>query len=410
VTIHAVIGNAAGRARHGSAETPRLAAVIAVAMAATLTDVFANAGLLPPMTAALAALALAGAALVRRPRPGWPDLGLGLLALAALWPRLVHLQPGAPGALLFIAATYAIGRLGGLTPRRLALLLVGAGAAMGAIAVAETLPSLSGVVAALPIREGQAVHGTRATGLFNNPNTFGTYEAMAVVLAVIVGLPWRWRAGRSGLAGAVLLFGALTLCLAGLGLSASRESVLGFAAGMAVFAMLPRDGWQGRLLSLRPYVVAGLAAVALVVVVAAIATVGSRTNLTGRFDPTTVTTDHNLLDRMASWRLAVDYIRHALLVGYGTALPMGSVDNAYLEWMLAGGVLGPVIWLAGVGFVAPRRTLPLAAAILVVALFANPFAVGPGLAILLISCGAMASYRDTDPANVPAMAQAAAPQ
>jgi O-antigen ligase len=402
VAVRTLLFDSGRRPWLGSAHSPRLAAgatVVAVTLATTLTDTFANAGLLMPMTAFLALLAVVGAAVLRWPRFGLPDVGLALLVLAGLWPRLAHLEPGAPGALLFIVTTYAIGRFSGLTPRHLALLLVGVGAVMGAIAIAQTLPSLSKLVAILPIREGLPVRGTRATGLLNNPNTFATYEAMIVVLAAVVGLPWRFRTnGRAALAGSVLLFCAVALCIAGVGVSASRESVLGLIAGMAACALVPRDGWRRRLFYMRPYLGAAIVAVVVVVVVAAVATSGSRPNITGRFDPTTVTTDHNLLDRMASWRLAVDYIGHAPLLGYGASLPMRSVDNVYLEWILSGGVVGLVIWLAAAALVAPRRAWPLLAAILVIGCFANPFAVGPGLAILLIACGALASQPIADAA------------
>lgn len=161
---------------------------------------------------------------------------------------------------------------------------------------------------------------------------------------------------------------------------------------MAVFALVPGDGWRARLRSLQPYAGAALVAVAVVVVVAAIAAAGSRPNIIGRFDPTTVATDHNLLDRMASWRLAVDYIRQAPFFGYGATLPMGSVDNVYLEWLLAGGVVGLAAWLVAVGVVAPRRAWPLLVAILVIGFLANPLAVGLGVAIFVISCGALAGY------------------
>jgi O-antigen ligase len=71
---------------------------------------------------------------------------------------------------------------------------------------------------------------------------------------------------------------------------------------------------------------------------------------------------------------------------------MRSVDNAYLEWTLGGGFPGLFVWLAAVATVVPRAAWSSLAAILVIAAFANPFAVGPGLAILLISCGALASH------------------
>jgi O-antigen ligase len=136
-----------------------------------------------------------------------------------------------------------------------------------------------------------------------------------------------------------------------------------------------------------PYAISAGVAVGVVLAVTAI----DRSGLPGRFNPISVTTDHNLLDRLDSWRLAVDLIRHQPLLGYGASIPMRAVDNAYLEWMMAGGVIGLAIWLAAVATVTPRAAWPIAATALTIGAFANPFAVGPTLAILMISCGALAS-------------------
>jgi O-antigen ligase len=367
--------------------TAAAATAAALVLAAILPDAIANVGLLQTMTAMLAVLVVALALTVRWPRPGLTDIGLVLLLAASLWPRVAHLQPGAPGALLFIVATYGIGRLSGLTPRTLAVVLLGAGAIMGAIAIAQAVPVLSPLVPFQPMRYGLPFDYPRSTGLFDNPNVFGGYEAATVVVAAVVGLPIRLEATRAARARSAALFGAVTLCLVGLGLSASRESVLGLGAGLTLVALVPRRGLGERARSLVPYAISAGVAVGVVLAVTAI----DRSGLPGRFNPISVTTDHNLLDRLDSWRLAVDLIRHQPLLGYGASIPMRAVDNAYLEWMLAGGVIGLAIWLAAVATVTPRAAWPIATTALTIGAFANPFAVGPTLAILMISCGALAS-------------------
>jgi len=372
--------------------TARSAAVAATAagvvLAAVLPDAFLNVGLLQPMTALLAALVIVLALTVRWPRPGLTEIGLLALCIASLWPRLAHLELGAPGALLFIIATYGIGRLSGVGPRSLTWLLLGCGAVMGAIAIMQAVPHLASLVPFHAMHRGLLVGSTRSTGLFDNPNTFGSYEAASVVLAALVGLPVGWRGTRTMRVVSALLFGAIVLCLVGLGLSASRDSVLGLGAGLFVLMLVPGKGFAEKVRSLLPFAIA--AGVALLVVLA-VSAFSTGPSISGRFDPTTVTTDHNMLDRVHSWRLAVDLIRQHPLLGYGPTIPMGPVDNAYLEWILTGGVLGLVIWLAGLATVVPRAAWPLLAAVLAMGAFSNPFAVGPALAILLISSGVLAS-------------------
>jgi O-antigen ligase len=357
-------------------------------LAAVLPDALANIRLLQVMTAAIAVLAVVLILTVRWPRPGLTDVGLVVLVAATLWPRVAHVQPGVPGALLFILATYGIGRFSGLRPRTLALLLLAAGAIMGAIALTEAMPALSKLAFFHPIRGGLPSTSTRPAGMFNNPNVFGTYEAMTLVLAASVGLPLGWGKTWLGRGAVVVLVAATALCIVGLGLSASRESAIAATVGLGVVAVLTIRSIRGLVKLILPYAIAAGMAVVVVLVASSI----GRPNLPSRFNPTTVSTDHALLSRIDSWRLAVSLIRRAPILGYGATIPMRSVDNAYLEWTLGGGFLGLFVWLAAVATVVPRAAWSLLAAILVIAAFANPFAVGPGLAILLISCGALASH------------------
>jgi hypothetical protein len=360
---------------------------IGVVLAAVLPDAIANVGLLQAMTATLAVLVVVLALTVRWPRPGLTEIGLVLLVAASLWPRIAHLEPGVPGALLFILVTYGIGRLSGLSPRTLALVLLVAGAIMGAIAISEAVPKLSWLATFHPMHNGVLVKSTRPAGLFDNPNTFGGYEAMTVVLAAAVGLPLGWGKAWAAHVRSAVLLGAAALCLVGLGLSSSRESMLGILAGMAMLVVVPRKGFWERARSLLPYAIAAAVAVAVVLWVPTI----GRSSGTGRFNPTTVSSDSTLMARVASWRLAVSLIRQAPLLGYGATIPMRSVDNVYLEWILGGGIVGLGIWLAAAVTVVPRAAWSLIVTLLVIGAFANPFAVGPELAILLISCGAIAS-------------------
>lgn len=76
-----------------------------------------------------------------------------------------------------------------------------------------------GLIAAVPSNP------IRHAGLFTHPGYLSTFHSVAIVLA----LSWlrRTRRGRSSL----LLLGAMTLCLAGVGIAAGRGAILGLLVG-----------------------------------------------------------------------------------------------------------------------------------------------------------------------------------
>jgi hypothetical protein len=80
------------------------------------------------------------------------------------------------------------------------------------------------------------------------------------------------------------------------------------------------------------------------------------------------------------------------LFGYGTDVFSAGpvVDNAYLGWLLAGGVGGLGLWIVGSGVVTPRLLWPALAAMFAIAMLANPFS-GPTYAVFLSACGAVAA-------------------
>jgi O-antigen ligase len=111
----------------------------------------------------------------------------------------------------------------------------------------------------------------------------------------------------------------------------------------------------------------------------------------GECNPLVAGTDHNFQTRLEVWRAAVALIGGAPWLGLGPTLPIGSVDNVYLEWILYGGVIGLALWLAGLALLAPRSAWPVLAAALAIGLLANPFAVGPIEAIVMVAFGLLAS-------------------
>jgi hypothetical protein len=117
--------------------------------------------------------------------------------------------------------------------------------------------------------------------MFNNPNVFGTYEAMTLVLAAAVGLPLGWGKTWLGRGAVVVLVAATALCIVGLGLSASRESAIAAAVGLGVVAVLTIRSVRGLVKLLLPYAIAAGIAVVVVLVASSI----GRPNLPGRFNP-----------------------------------------------------------------------------------------------------------------------------
>jgi len=174
------------------------------------------------------------------------------LVAASLWPGSAHLEPGVPGALLFILVTYGIGRL-----QRPVASDAGSGAARGRgdHGANRDLGSRSEALLAGPrsTRCTMACWSSRRDrpGLFK-PNTSAGYEAMTVVLAAAVGLPLGWgKAWRLTSGSAVLLGAAPCAWRARLRLEPGVHAR--DLAAMAMLVVVPGRAFWERARSLLPY-------------------------------------------------------------------------------------------------------------------------------------------------------------
>jgi O-Antigen ligase len=341
------------------------AVAVNVLLAVVLPDVLGNVLSFQPVFMLLAAnvgvLLVAG----HRGPVQREDIGLVFLLAAVLLP---YLSGGPldtlPGALGIVVIMYATGRFRGVSLQSLVALLLMAGAVHGAVAIAQSVPPLSSLVPFEPLRDGLPFLPGRASGLFNNPNGLGSLEAVVLVIAIRVG-PRRW------------MLPLVVLCAAGLILSSSREAVVGLIVGLSLFGI-------GRLRQ--------MVAWAIVFLIVGVSVVWAFPSLLERLDPSGYAADPNLLGRIDAWRVALDLIGRSPLLGYGTELPkaLPFVDNAYLVWLLAGGIVGLVLWIVASTVVTPRLLLPVLAAMLAIAMLANPFS-GAVYAVFLSTCGAVAA-------------------
>jgi O-Antigen ligase len=293
------------------------------------------------------------------------DVGLLFLLVAISWPLLVSGSlDKLPGALGFVVIMYVTGRARGVSLQSLVALLLMAGAVQGIVAIAQSVPALSS------LGPFQALQGVlpfltgRATGLFNNPNTLGVVEAIVLVIAILVGPP-RWS------------LPLVALCAAGLILSVSREAIFGFIVGLGLIGL--RRSRE-------------MASWALVVLVVGAIVVWAFPSLLNTLNPSGYGTDEDLLRRFDLWRAGLDLVAKSPFLGYGTdVFASGTVtDNAYVGWLVAGGIPGLFLWMIAAIVVTPRRLLPVLAAMLAIATLANPFA-GPSFAVFLAICGAAAA-------------------
>jgi hypothetical protein len=346
-----------------------------VLLAVVVPDVLGNALPSQPVVALLAAnvgvlLAAGFPGPLRR-----EDVGLVLLSAAVMFPYLIGGRLDTlPGALGIVVIMYATGRFRGVSLPSFVALLLMAGAVHGAVAIVQSVPPLSSLVPFQPLRDGLPFLSGRASGLFNNPNTLGTLEAIVLVIAIRVG-PRRWT------------LPLLVLCAAGLILSSSREAVYGLIVGLSLIGI-------GRFRQ--------MVAWTIVFLVVGVTVVWAFPSLLGRLDPTGYSADPNLLGRLDAWRAAVDFIVRAPLLGYGTDIltTFPFVDNAYLVWLLTGGIAGMVLWLIANTVVTPRLLLPVLAAMLAIGMLANPFS-GPVYAVFLSTCGAAAAEAARNRQGVP---------
>ena len=363
-----------------------IATSVGVVLALLLPDAMANAGLERQWLLLLGLDAGLLALTTRRFRLRREDLGFLVVAAATLWPHLVT-DPFRPtlGGVGSLAVLYAIGRLGGLAPRSLGFVVLTIGAFHGVIAIAESVPALSSVVPFEPMKHGVVFEVTRATGLFNNPNTLGNLEAFGLIFAAVVGI------GRKSLP-------LVLLCVVGLVLSSGRESVFGLLVGLCVLWFGPvrlalarsPASWTALGLTNRRIIIVVVVVAAVAFMAVAIFPTSIAQSSIARLNPLSFASDFDLLDRVHTWKAALAFVPGSPLVGYGSVLPVRVVDNAYLVWTLGGGVIGLMLWLGGLIAFTPPKARPLLAALFSIALLANPFA-GTLLAAFLITCGAFAA-------------------
>lgn len=302
-----------------------------------------------------------------RPRPRQADLGFALVLLAAAIPALVSSDIQALlGTGSTLVGVYLIGRVTAMEHRFVVALVLAIGASH---AIATIGASAAGVGRLLPIPADQLTLVTaRGIGFFLNPNTLGNIEAMALVLAV-----W-WGVGPK-------MYPLVALVSAGLLLSGSREAVLATVAAVAAIGIShPR-----RALALLPLGGAALVAVLLVL-----------PEILVRFDLTSLPTDPSVSGRLLSWSQAVLSFGQSPLIGRGLDLPF-VIDQAYLGWLVQGGVIGASLWVAGVALMAlASRAWPIVVVMLVAGLLANSFD-GPTLFLLLLIVAAEAGRLDASP-------------
>lgn len=362
----AVVYAAAGLAAVVMGKALQFAVAVNVVLAVGLPDVTTNAGLTSVILLVLAAQAGAVLVLSHASTLTRMDFGAVLLVAAAIWPLLIGSGfSSVMGAAGFVAVMYATGRAGALSPRALVVLLAAIGAVHGVVAIADEVPALSGLVPFEPIREGVVFDTTRSTGLFNNPNTMGNLEAVILVAVARFGIA-RW---------AIPL---VVLCVAGLILSESREALLGLVAGLGVLGA----GRSSRMLRW-----------AVAVAAIGIGTIVAFPSVAERLNPTGYSTDVNLLTRLEIWRIALTFIERSPLLGYGIpsrnpAVP-DFVDQAYLGWLLAGGVTGLALWLTGAALITSRSLWPVLASMMAIGMLANPFSEA-AFGAFLVLCGVVA--------------------
>jgi O-antigen ligase len=363
--------------------TDRLPAVSFVTVAIltlALPDVFVNLGL---ETAWVLLVAAAVAPLIlylpRARRPLGADIAVGLLALGATIPALVSSNAVVvvANAILFIGV-YLAARLGTPSQRLVVITVGGIGALHAVVAIAEWLPMTSSLVPFSPHIDGIPYDSDRSTGLLNNPNGFGLLEAMVICFLLWLG-PTRRTAP------------VIALCAIGLLMSGSREAMFGLL--IATTLLLLRA--PGRT-------AAALAAVAVIAAVFVAVVPGAA----DRFDPRGFRSDTALLERLELWQNALTLIERSPIYGYGTELTELIVDQAYLRWLVTGGVLGATLAIAGlIALALAMRPWPVAVLAASAGFLASVFS-GTTLSFVLLLAGALPREELLPDAGRPAAAPA----
>lgn len=353
-----------------------LAFALTAVAAVGLSDLFEANGFRPVV--GVATLALAGIVVMtthRRPiLPRITDLGAVFVVLAASVPALVsrELQP-LLGIVTTFGGTYLLARFAPVGRRAVLSAALWIGAAHG---VAAILAMALGNSRLLPVSDpDSALVTSRAIGLYLNPNTLGNVEAAVLVLA----LWWGFRRREIPL---------LILVLAGLILSGSREAVLGAAIATVIISVVH----PGRVTLL---VIASVTAFVLAFALLP--------DIASRFNPANLTSDPSFAGRLSSWQQAVRVINFSPWLGQGLA-PTQVIDQAYLGWLVRGGIVGALIWVVGLVLLTlGSQAWPVVVVMAVSGLLANTFD-GPAFMLLLLIAGVTAGLsRDLSGEIVPSL-------
>jgi len=172
------------------------------------------------------------------------------------------------------------------------------------------------------------------------------------------------------------------LCSVGLLLSISRESIIGLGAAV-VFLSFKRPTRTCIFI--------------IIIAIIGIMIYNIIPETFQRYDPNRFSTDDNLLIRIEQWDKAIYLIRKCPMLGYGNEMPIEFTDQAYLGWLLTGGIVSAGFWIAGliVLTLTLPRIRPFLIVITTVGLASNPFS-GPTLFLLLSVCGIGAEPAGTE--------------
>lgn len=306
------------------------------------------------------------------------DTAVLLIIAASAFPAVVSYEwRFIPGSVMLIAGVYLAARFSDVSWSGAIGIILIVGAVHGLAALIVQLPGGESLIPIVPQSSGAVVESERAVGLYANPNTLGNVAAIILVLVAWSGARLWW-----------LL--AAPLVLVGLILSGSREALAAMALGLASAAVM-RKPW---------------AAVGVIVAVgAAVFATTLLPELAPRLDPARFAQDASLQDRWESWGTALNAIEISPWFGYGLERSE-TIDQAYLNWLVNGGLMGAAMWVVGIGLLLVSR-VPKAVlvAMLAIGFLANPFS-GPTLMILVLIAGiAAARARDEVPASLDSMAE-----
>jgi hypothetical protein len=342
---------------------PALSFLAVAVLTLLVPDMFENAGLRPAWILMVGASVVPLMLYLRRGgQPLWTDVSVALLAIGATIPALVSSDVVVVVAVAIqFVGVYLAARIGAPDARLVRWTMASIGSVHALVALADAFPLTTGLVPFAPVVGGIQIDSSRSTGLLNNPNAFGLLEA-----TIIAFLLWSGPTRR--------LAPAMVLCGIGLLLSGSREAVFGLL--LAVTLLVARAP--------RPMALT-LGSLVLVLAVFAALVPGAAE----RFDPRGFGSDSSLLERFEFWANALELIGRSPIYGYGLELPDVVVDQAYLTWLLTGGLIAAAFWAGGIALLAVSvRPWPAVIVIVSAGMLASVFS-GSTLAVMLLLAGAL---------------------